>query len=249
MRPNLILLTLLCPLSLTVAQVRVAAKSGENTLQVQIINRTSVSHPSMDIRFAGDKPSWLTAGSSVATSIESYSSGKRGTRIKLPFNVASSSVTDATVTIELTTPNGPIGSVPIRLSFAGPQGTVSSSLNESADGTLKKGIPGDQVVDEVQANEVVLPTIYALRQNYPNPFNPETIIEYDLPEAASVVLTVYDLLGRHVKTLVEGSYDAGTHRVAWNGRDKLGERVAAGMYLYMLSAGDKRFSGKMILLP
>lgn len=250
MRQNLVFLTLLCPLSIAVSQPRVEAKSGENMLQVRIINRTAFSYPSMGVRFGEDKPSWLGTGSSIVVPVESYSPGMRGARVRLPFKVASSSISDATVLLELTTSNGLIGTVPIRLSSASTQGTVSSSLSESADGSLKKGVSGDQAItDEALANEPVLPTTYALRQNYPNPFNPETVIEYDLPEPVSVVLTVYDLLGRHVRTLVEGSYNVGTHRVTWNGRDNQGERVAGGMYLYLLSAGNKRFSGKMVLLP
>lgn len=81
-----------------------------------------------------------------------------------------------------------------------------------------------------------LPETYALSQNYPNPFNPATTIEYDLPEAASVRITVYNLLGQEVRTLVSEPMPAGYHSVRWNGRNDDGRPVASGMYLYRIQA-------------
>ncbi|MEW5795915.1 MAG: T9SS type A sorting domain-containing protein [Candidatus Zixiibacteriota bacterium] len=93
-----------------------------------------------------------------------------------------------------------------------------------------------------------LPTAYALAQNYPNPFNPETTIEFSLPTPSAVELTVYNVLGQQVITLVSGEYPAGEHRVIWNGDDDSGVPVASGIYLYRLTVGSTVLTRKMMLL-
>jgi len=93
-----------------------------------------------------------------------------------------------------------------------------------------------------------LPNVYALHQNYPNPFNPATTILYDLPERSYVLIMIYDILGHEVRTLVNDQQSAGFNSVVWNGKDKFGKTVGAGMYLYKISAGKFRQTKKMILL-
>ena len=77
-----------------------------------------------------------------------------------------------------------------------------------------------------------------MNQNYPNPFNPSTQIRYALPEQSQVVLTVYDMLGRKVRTLVNGVQDAGYRTVMWNATSDLGTPVGAGMYIYTIRANE-----------
>jgi len=77
---------------------------------------------------------------------------------------------------------------------------------------------------------------YSLSQNYPNPFNPGTSITYVLPQAAFVTLTVYDLLGRTVRVLVDGQQPGGRRWAEWDGRDTRGLPVASGAYIYRLTA-------------
>lgn len=79
-----------------------------------------------------------------------------------------------------------------------------------------------------------LPERMTLSQNYPNPFNPTTTIRFDVPQAGHVTLSVYDLLGRQVATLVDGVIAAGDHAVVWNARDDVGRSVASGSYIYRL---------------
>jgi hypothetical protein len=98
-----------------------------------------------------------------------------------------------------------------------------------------------------------LPANYALLQNHPNPlrasaFNSLTTFRYALPERAEVVLEIYDMLGRHVKTLVHGVEEAGFKSVAWDGTDDLGRPASAGVYLYRVRAGDFTQTRKMVLL-
>ncbi len=100
------------------------------------------------------------------------------------------------------------------------------------------------VTDEGSA----LPEVFALHQNYPNPFNPVTTLKYDLPEGSEVTLTIYDILGRRVRTLARGVEEPGHKSVMWDGNDDLGEQVSAGVYLYRIKAGDFTQTRKMLLL-
>ena len=88
--------------------------------------------------------------------------------------------------------------------------------------------------------ENLIPEEYALHQNYPNPFNPLTQINYDLPEDAVVKIQVFDLMGRNIKTLVNSSQNAGYHSVRWDATNHYGETVSAGMYVYIIQAGEFR---------
>ena len=96
--------------------------------------------------------------------------------------------------------------------------------------------------------QTAVPTVFALEQNYPNPFNPSTQIRYALPEATIVTITVYDMMGRKVKTLVQDIQSAGYHTALWNATNDRGLPVSAGMYIYTLQAGDHHHMKKMILL-
>jgi hypothetical protein len=88
----------------------------------------------------------------------------------------------------------------------------------------------------VISDRSVLPTQYSLDQNYPNPFNPSTNIRFALPNMASVRMTVYDILGREIRTLVNSELGAGTHNIVWDGKNNNGGQVATGMYIYRIDA-------------
>ncbi len=89
-------------------------------------------------------------------------------------------------------------------------------------------------------SELELPAAYKLSQNYPNPFNPSTIIEFALPEAGMVTLTVHDILGRQVATIFSGEMNAGNHSFQWDSGE-----LASGVYLYRLRAGNVSQTRKM----
>ncbi|MCF6238993.1 MAG: T9SS type A sorting domain-containing protein, partial [Candidatus Marinimicrobia bacterium] len=93
-----------------------------------------------------------------------------------------------------------------------------------------------------------LPAEYALWQNYPNPFNPTTTIKYELPETADVTLSIFDILGRSVWDYEKSSQEAGYYSLQWNGVDKVGRQVAAGMYFARLRASDYSSVVKMVYL-
>ncbi len=90
-----------------------------------------------------------------------------------------------------------------------------------------------------------LPTTFALEQNYPNPFNPSTVIRYALPVDARVSLTVYDITGREIATLVNEHKQAGSYEVSFDSRSG---SMASGVYFYRVQAGTFSETKKMILL-
>ncbi len=93
-----------------------------------------------------------------------------------------------------------------------------------------------------------LPREMALRQNYPNPFNPVTTIEIVLPQVTRVTLEIFDISGRQVRTLANGTWPAGRHRLVWDGRSDAGTPVSSGIYLYRLSGENFSQIRKLILL-
>ncbi len=93
-----------------------------------------------------------------------------------------------------------------------------------------------------------LPHGVALHQNYPNPFNTGTVISYDLPTRSHVEVTIFNILGRTVTTLLSGLQPAGSHSVEWNGTDNHGHVVSSGTYLYQITADDFVETRKMVLL-
>ena len=97
-------------------------------------------------------------------------------------------------------------------------------------------------------NNTPIPDVFALHQNYPNPFNPTTQIKYDLPEVAMVSITIYDAMGRQVKSLVNTTQSAGYRSIQWNATNNTGQPVSAGLYLYTIQAGDYTQTKKMVLL-
>jgi hypothetical protein len=96
--------------------------------------------------------------------------------------------------------------------------------------------------------ETSLPESFALKQNYPNPFNPITTIRYDLKEGEFVTLTVYDMLGREIRKLVNEFQDPGHRTVQWDGTNATGRSVSGGVYLYSIQTGEYQETRKMLLI-
>ena len=100
------------------------------------------------------------------------------------------------------------------------------------------GVAGDETV----------PRTFALRQNAPNPFNPVTVISYQLPREVRVRIEVFDIAGKLVATLVDEDQTPGVKSVTWDGTNADGEKVASGVYMYRMSAGDHTSRKMMVLL-
>jgi len=93
-------------------------------------------------------------------------------------------------------------------------------------------------LDSAKDEDLFIPASYELGQNYPNPFNPSTTIHYGLPKDGHVSLTIFNLLGEAIVTLVDDEYQhEGYHTVIWDGRDELGDVVASGIYIYRMQVG------------
>jgi hypothetical protein len=92
------------------------------------------------------------------------------------------------------------------------------------------------------------PMAYSLSPNYPNPFNPSTAIGYEIPEAGRVTLTIYNVLGQEVRSLVDVHQEAGSHTVMWDSKDNGDHYLNSGVYFYTLKAGDFAQTRKMVLM-
>jgi len=93
-----------------------------------------------------------------------------------------------------------------------------------------------------------LPHAFNLYNNYPNPFNPVTTLRYDLPEDALVNITIYDIMGRIVRTLINSQQNAGFKSIQWNATNDAGSPLSAGLYLYKIQADNFVQTRKMVLL-
>ncbi len=97
--------------------------------------------------------------------------------------------------------------------------------------------------------DALIPKEFALEQNFPNPFNPTTAVPVTVPVTTEVKLKVYNLLGKEVKTLHNGSLEPGRHFFNWDGRDETGNMLGTGVYFYRLTTGTRiTFTKKMILV-
>jgi arabinogalactan endo-1,4-beta-galactosidase len=100
------------------------------------------------------------------------------------------------------------------------------------------------VIEQTQ----LIPIALQLSQNFPNPFNPTTTIYYSIPERNNVTLSIYDLLGQKIKTLVNEVKESGSYSISWMGNDDIGNRVVSGVYFLRLISGGASSTKKMILL-
>jgi hypothetical protein len=142
------------------------------------------------------------------------------------------------------------------------QGFVVEESNDG-EGTLTVRLSGGNIGEghemtvQVKLDETGLPVSkegselpegYSLSQNYPNPFNPDTWIDYAIPRSEHVTIEIFNINGQKVRTLLDEIVPAGTHTVSWDATSDSGERVASGVYLYRLAAGELVTSKKMTLL-
>jgi hypothetical protein len=125
-----------------------------------------------------------------------------------------------------------------------------ATLRQNVD-VILTGMLGEPFnpLSPVPEGEQVVGARTHLLGNHPNPFNPRTTVAFELAEAAEVQLAVYDMAGRHVRTLVAGrTLTAGRHDAVWDGRDTTGRQVAAGVYFSHLRAGDVQLTRRMTLI-
>lgn len=120
---------------------------------------------------------------------------------------------------------------------------AQDGVGNSGEGGLQMIVVGEDFVAGIDNPTVELPTQIELGQNYPNPFNNSTVIPFTVNRTSKVTLSVYDISGRLVKTLHDGTIAAGHHEIAWSG-----EGATSGVYFYALNSGSERYIGKMTLI-
>jgi hypothetical protein len=106
--------------------------------------------------------------------------------------------------------------------------------------------PTGSAVEEEEGPSV--PKDFRLDQNYPNPFNNETVIKFNLRKPAEVRLTIYNILGQKVRTLIDEHLNAGSQTLSWDGKDDKGNDLSSGVYLYRLRAGEMSETKRLVLL-
>ncbi len=108
--------------------------------------------------------------------------------------------------------------------------------------TSRPNICGLSYIDPINQNNKVL-NEFSLSQNYPNPFNPSTVIKFSIPKTSMVNLTVYDVLGREVMTLVNDMMKPGNYNVQFDA-----SALSSGVYFYTINAGDFADTKKMLFV-
>jgi flagellar hook assembly protein FlgD len=103
-------------------------------------------------------------------------------------------------------------------------------------------------VDTSVCEDVVTPQPNRLKGNYPNPFNPSTTIEYSIQNPGNMELSIYNLRGQKVKSLVNEYKGSGLHKVVWNGTDDQGREVGSGIYLVRMQSSGFSTSKKITLI-
>jgi len=129
-----------------------------------------------------------------------------------------------------------------------PAGGMESSINGNGEIAFNGSVDVWLATSVATSTPRVPSAKLVLQQNVPNPFNPSTVIEYSLPHAAHARLSIFDVEGRRVRTLVDEYRHAGPGRVNWAGRDDAGRPVASGVYLYRLESKPYIESRRMILI-
>jgi len=126
----------------------------------------------------------------------------------------------------------------------GPGNALGTSINSDRNPYCWNVVSTD--VEEVDKG--MLPTNFELGQNYPNPFNPNTSFGFALPHVSNVNISIFNILGQKVKTLVDQEYSAGYYTADWDGTGDNGTSVASGIYFYKIQADKFSATRKMMLL-
>jgi len=157
----------------------------------------------------------------------------------LTFDVTDPSISE--ITIASTTMQKPSHRLMLVYHDVTPEGFLQVRWNDNLDFSV--------TVPVSTASAAPVPTQFALEQNYPNPFNAGTVIRFGLPKSGRVSMSVYNVLGQTVTTLIDGEeMEAGYRNVAWDGRDNNGNQAPSGVYFYRIQAGKHLETKKMTLL-
>ncbi len=128
--------------------------------------------------------------------------------------------------------------------------TIDGGFVISTGGTIIKTDSEFNFDENVNVQEEIdkIPRKFQLNQNYPNPFNSFTTLSYDLPEEMFIELSIYDISGRKIKTLVKNNQKSGIKIVQWNGQNNSGDLAVSGIYIYSIKTNQFELNRKMILI-
>ena len=240
----------------TTGKARVLVYRIYRDFDIELVNSFGLAHKAMDLNRWGDKLLILSGSDLVIydPGLSPLNTAGISSVVRLPFAVLHSAVDGDKVAL-----CGDNGFVLVDLARNPPQ--IMDYGGRGGDRiALEDGIVAvsnryalhifdvRDVVTDIAEPSDDLPRSFSLSQNYPNPFNPSTTIEYSLPVRSKVTLSVFNILGQQVTTLVDEEQPAGTHAVPWDGTSDSGNGVASGVYLYRIKAGGFSDTRKMILL-
>ena len=127
--------------------------------------------------------------------------------------------------------------------FTQPGPIIGDYIYFSYNQTLRRA----RIFKQVETT-VLDPSPFCLDAPYPNPFNSSTTLHYEIPTNTQVKLTIYDVLGRRIVVIDQGTRSAGSHEAIWNGTDEEGMPVGNGVYIFRFQAGEYTGCGKALLL-
>jgi FlgD Ig-like domain len=185
-------------------------------------------------RLAGDPPGLIEAPAVLARGVDAY---------KRYFNGSSNRWGDQSGMALC--PNGE-ADFWVYNQYAGQRGSPGTGSQGVEDGRWRTRLGRFRVGYPTPVQNPLARTL--LLQNVPNPFNPITTIRFTLVDRSHATIAVFDIAGRHVRTLVDDTRAAGSHEVTWDGRDARGDAVSSGLYFYRLTTPDFTTSKKMLLL-
>ena len=142
------------------------------------------------------------------------------------------------------------GDSPVSVFCADLDGDSDLDIAAANDNGGNVSILLNQTVTDVEEDEGIVqrPDGYSLSQNHPNPFNQSTKIEFSLWSSGLVTVSIYDIMGRKVKTLASEHLSSGYKYVLWDGKNDSGKDVASGVYFYQMKVGDFTETKRLVLL-
>jgi hypothetical protein len=211
-------------------EVQVALRLGGNTNEVKGLS-TAVTYDASELEFVSARLS--DAMVSPLAEMFFWSGGQDG-RVQVDLAVLGTGVTI-----------GGSGDVAV-LTFRALGGEYALGLTDA----LLRGVENEDLTAELSGLEstTTTPTAFRLSQNVPNPFNPRTVVAYEVPQVSEVTVRVYDVTGRLVRTLVDGTVEPGRYAVEWDGVSDAGESVGSGVYFCVMDAPAYHATHKMMLL-
>ena len=228
---------------------RITVKDGMAREQSLYLGSADNAQPSLAAKY--ELPPAAPEGSfdarfATQRMVEIYPSGKLGSgEVAYPLLIQPSTGSGSVVKISWSISASGTGNK--QLVLASQDGKLLGVLN--GQGNVSVDLATTRPVIKVTEG-VSVPKVFALSRNYPNPFNPTTHFTVEIPKSAVVEVSVFDILGRKIATLMNGEQEAGYHLMEWNGKDSQNMTVPSGMYFVRMSARDEQFSAiqKMMFL-